>query len=371
MTAHNNRGLVRKVFPGANTGVGFFSLYDNIEDPREATKIYVLKGGPGVGKSTFMRKIGEDMAGRGYQVELLCCSSDNGSLDGVRIPELGVALIDGTAPHVVDPQNPGVVDTIIHLGDHWDKEKIRRHRKAVLELNAEVGRLFRRAYDCLAAALRFNNACEQYYLDAEALDTGGLNRLALDWMTHVFGASGKGGRGRARRLFASAISPDGPVNHLPTLMDGLERRFIVRGEPGTGKSTLLEVLLEEGLRRGHDAEVFHCSLDPARVDHVIFTQLQVGLISSSGPHTYQPAPGDVVVHTVDYVSQERLSRFEGERAGFRRLHAVAFDQALSLIAEAKKRHDEMESYYIPYMDFQAIEKRRRAVASEILELARA
>lgn len=48
-----------------------------------------------------------------------------------------------TAPHVVDPKNPGAVDEIIHLGDFWDEEKMRENKEAVLKSNARVGRLFK------------------------------------------------------------------------------------------------------------------------------------------------------------------------------------------------------------------------------------
>jgi len=44
-----------------------------------------------------MRKIGEKMLQEGFDVEFHCCSSDNSSLDGVAIPKIGVALIDGPA----------------------------------------------------------------------------------------------------------------------------------------------------------------------------------------------------------------------------------------------------------------------------------
>lgn len=94
------RGKVKMVFPGGNTCLGFYSFYDNIIGP-DANRIFVIKGGPGVGKSTFMRRIGEDLRERGYTIEFHCCSSDNDSLDAVVVPALGVALIDGTAPHRV------------------------------------------------------------------------------------------------------------------------------------------------------------------------------------------------------------------------------------------------------------------------------
>lgn len=93
------KGKVRRMFLGGNTSQGFFSYYDYILSQEEAAKIICIKGGPGVGKSTFMKKIGKEMLDRGYDVEYMHCSSDNNSLDGVVVPEIKVALLDGTAPH--------------------------------------------------------------------------------------------------------------------------------------------------------------------------------------------------------------------------------------------------------------------------------
>ena len=100
------KGKARNMFPGGNTSKGFYSRFDNIISPEEARRIFVIKGGPGTGKSTLMKNISEIMTDHGYDVELMHCSSDSKSLDGVVIPELRVALIDGTAPHVTDPKAP-------------------------------------------------------------------------------------------------------------------------------------------------------------------------------------------------------------------------------------------------------------------------
>ncbi|MCF8011862.1 MAG: ATPase [Clostridiales bacterium] len=99
----NKRGKFKKVFPGGNTSRGFYSFYDYIIEPEKAARIFVIKGGPGVGKSTFMGKIGEAMQDRGYDVEYHCCSSDNDSLDGIVIPSIKIAMLDGTAPHSAVP----------------------------------------------------------------------------------------------------------------------------------------------------------------------------------------------------------------------------------------------------------------------------
>jgi MoxR-like ATPase len=106
---------IRHLFPGGNTTKGFYSYYDYILGQQEATKIICLKGGPGVGKSTYMKRIGKVMEEEGFDIEYMHCSSDPNSLDGVVITDIKVALLDGTAPHVVDPKNPGAVDESVHL----------------------------------------------------------------------------------------------------------------------------------------------------------------------------------------------------------------------------------------------------------------
>ncbi|MTI67521.1 MAG: ATPase [Firmicutes bacterium] len=92
-------GSIRHLIPGGNTSKGFYSYYDYIIE-KDANRIFVIKGGPGVGKSSMMKKIGQEMLDKGYDVEYHHCSSDNNSLDGLVIQKLNVAFLDGTAPHV-------------------------------------------------------------------------------------------------------------------------------------------------------------------------------------------------------------------------------------------------------------------------------
>ena len=47
-------GCVRKFFAGSNTPLGFYSFFDQIIDLMQAHRFFILKGGPGTGKSTLM-----------------------------------------------------------------------------------------------------------------------------------------------------------------------------------------------------------------------------------------------------------------------------------------------------------------------------
>ena len=94
---------VTHFFAGANSGDGFQNLFSEIVDLEDTYDLMVLKGGLGVGKNTFMREIGRTMEDAGTPVEYLWCSGDPDSLDGVVLPELRCAVVDGTAPHGTAP----------------------------------------------------------------------------------------------------------------------------------------------------------------------------------------------------------------------------------------------------------------------------
>lgn len=97
------KGRTVDLFPGGNTSKGFYSFYRYILGQEDARRIICIKGGPGTGKSSLMKKIATHFNEKGYDIEFHHCSSDNNSLDGIVIKGLNVAMLDGTAPHVVVP----------------------------------------------------------------------------------------------------------------------------------------------------------------------------------------------------------------------------------------------------------------------------
>ena len=363
------KGRLVKLFPGGNTAYGFHSFYDHIIEP-DANRIFVIKGGPGVGKSTFMRKIGETMLEQGFDCEYHCCSSDNGSLDGLVIPAIRVAFLDGTAPHVVDPKNPGAVDEIIHLGDHWNVQGIRGNKNEIIATNREVGRLFRRAYAYLAAAKLFLDEVESYYKESGALNSGAFDRMILE-LTHEIFEEKQGcvENPKARHLFATAITPDGPVSHLETVVGHLNKRCIISGDDGTGKTTLIRRLMEAALARGYNVTAFHCALNPHLVDHLVIHDLDLAVINNVEPHIYRPKEGDRVVDTMACVDPVINEAFLAEKGAARGMYRQCMEQAITFISRAKKVHDEMEKYYVPFMDFEAINARREKTLQRILDLA--
>ncbi|MFZ5989059.1 MAG: PRK06851 family protein [Bacillota bacterium] len=361
-----SKGKVRHMFPGGNTSQGFFSYYDYILSQEEATRIISIKGGPGVGKSTFMKKIGNEMIDRGYDVEFMHCSSDNNSLDGVVIPAIKVALIDGTAPHVVDPKNPGAVDEIIHLGDFWNEEGMRENREAILKYNKEVGRTFARAYRYIKAAYPLyedNSVITGWCIDSAKVNATGVKLVDELFKDTKIAAM----EGKDRRLFASAITPNGLVNYLSTVLD-TDKVYVLEGKPGTGTEKVLEKVKTAAVERGFNVESYYCALNPLRLEHLVIADLDVSLTTSC---EYHDACVDAyaTINLNEYIDESMQDEYqdilEANKSNFDSL----LDMAVKTIAKAKALHDDMEAYYIPNMDFEAVQRCWESTMARIFQYA--
>lgn len=367
------KGKLKKVFPGGNTYKGFHSFYDFIIEPN-ATRIFCIKGGPGVGKSTFMRWIGEQMLERGYDVEFHCCSSDNGSLDGIVIPAIKVAMLDGTAPHVVDPKNPGAVDEIIHLGDYWNEKKIRASKEEVLATNARVGRFFRIAYNNLKEAKIAYDQWESYI--SESMNVPEVRKATNKLLEKIFAniTPNYDQQPKIRRLFASAITPEGPVNHLETILCDIEKLYILKGDPGTGIPHMIDRVASTASENGLDIEVYHCSLDADKLDCVVIPILKVAVVNGSKPLEFNPNLVESIssIKTINlnkFILPEILKDSEEDMLAAEERFWAGFNRAIKFISQAKFLHDQMETYYIPAMDFEAINTKRTEIFQRILQYA--
>ncbi len=66
-----------------------------------------IKGRPGSGKSTMLKKLAAAAEKSGVEVQVFHCGFDPGSLDMLIFPQLRTAIFDSTAPHEYDPERDG------------------------------------------------------------------------------------------------------------------------------------------------------------------------------------------------------------------------------------------------------------------------
>ena len=89
-------------FLGATTPAGFKGYFEPLRH-EPGMQMYLIKSGPGCGKSTLMKRLARAAEQRGELTQRIHCASDPDSLDGVILPGQHRAIVDATAPHVVEP----------------------------------------------------------------------------------------------------------------------------------------------------------------------------------------------------------------------------------------------------------------------------
>ena len=138
-------------FLGATTPAGFKGYFEPLR--REpGMQMLLIKSGPGCGKSTLMKHLAQAAEQQGQRIEKIHCASDPDSLDGVIFLDQKRAIIDATAPHVVEPDAPGADELVVSLYHTIDAEKLAPHRDEVKALFARNAALRGRAARYIASA---------------------------------------------------------------------------------------------------------------------------------------------------------------------------------------------------------------------------
>src|SRR5699024_7828549 len=124
-------------------------------------------------------------------------------------------------PHTTDPVNPGAVDKIINLGEYWNEEGISANKAEIIDLNEECSRWYRIAYNYLRAAKSVYRSLEEIYNGA--VESSEIYRLVADIVMNEYKGYEISLRpGRIKRFFASAITANGIVHYLGSLLENIE-----------------------------------------------------------------------------------------------------------------------------------------------------
>lgn len=336
---------VTNFFVGANSGDGFQNLFPEIMDPEDTFDLMILKGGPGVGKNTFMREIGQTMEAAGADVEYLWCSGDPDSLDGVVIPSLRCAVCDGTRPHVMEPKYPAAVDRYVDLGRFYDVTAAKADVEQVKRHTHDYQAAYQRAYRCLRAARQVELdtvAAAKRSFDAERM----AGRLAGIIQRELRQRGTE--RGRMTRRFLGGLTHKGlvwrfdSVDALCPRVYELQDRWELAGES-------LKTLCRTASDRGWDSVVCVSPEEPERIEHLLIPGLGLAFVSSRPGMEYGKKPDRRI--RLDALAEP------GERAALRfrrRMTEALREEGVAALREAKEAHDRLEAVYNPYVDFDGV-----------------
>lgn len=351
-------------FLGANTPIGFVSFYDEITKTTPDSRNFLIKGGPGTGKSSLMKRIREEFAPSEDFPESIHCSSDPDSLDALILPNAKTALADATPPHVIEPQYPGACETVVNLCSCWDEDALQSRRKEILTLSRQIAACHQQCVRFLSAA--HSLLSDNYVFALNCLNPKKIAKTAAGILSRECRRKKDGSAVEKRRLL-SAVTPKGILCFTETIRTLCPRIYLIKDPYGAASNLLLTAIRSLLLQYDVTLYTCWCPLNPyGKIDHILVPELGLGFVTagSSFPMEEFPEPYRVVSFT-RFTDLEELSRKKQRLRFNRRAANEILDAAARSLRKAKLLHDGLEKIYTSAMDFDACEALTKQTAEAL------
>ena len=330
------------LFPGAMGPDGFISCFDHLMPKSQLKRRIILKGGPGVGKSTFMRRLHASLCSGQEPSTLYFCSGDPDSLDAAAINHAGLLILDGTAPHSIDPKVPGARDSIVNLGVCLNEEALRPRLHHILACMDDHAACCRRARAHLKAAqiLRQDNAAIVHAF----VDPAQLARMTRALIQAITAAGAPcSDVPDVRRVITDAVTPKGELCLIPENARGRVIRLTARSDMDL--SCVLTSVSQALCAAGYAVWMHLDPRSPGALLHLTIPELDT-LVT-----TCDLLPSEQTYDFSACISPGSLLRHECMLEQGRAAIQMHMQQAVCALGQAKQLHDELETFYVPNMDF--------------------
>lgn len=326
-------------FISANTGEGFYSLYDRVFQNKDFDKIFVIHGGPGTGKSTLMRKVARAAAVAGADIEEILCSSDPSSLDGLILQKGGrrVGVLDGTPPHPRVITEPGVRETLWNLSGFWSSEKLEKARERIYAEGRKKKEAYHRAYAMLKGALSCHTETQS------TLASLFLHEKAKAQIRRMTDRLKRKGEVRQRILRAYSMQGEHLCAHA---CESIKNQVLLCGKKHAAElylSHLNDCLSQKGI----EYTVFLSPLSPALIDAVYVPETETLFIHEKDAGK---TASEKHIRMQRFLSRER----EAGLSRLTKLEEAMTAEALCALKVAGEAHFALEEIYKSAMRFEAL-----------------
>ena len=349
-------------FLGANAPKGYYSKFDQLFFAMPKGRCFLLKGGPGTGKSTVLKKTAAVLEKKGLSTELVYCTADTDSLDAIITSDGKFTVLDATLPHAAEPKYPGAYETTVSLCDCWNEEMIREHGEKAVELFDANRRKHEEARRYIAAAA--NLLDEAARLGMESVFPEKAAKTAFRICMREFGKK-KNRNATEKQRFLSAVTDKGVFffNETPKIL--CDRIYIIDDDCGAASRIFMNTIRKTALEHGLDIITCRCPIFPAeKIEHVFIPSLRLGFMTANRRHKITAAPYRVI-HARRFIDEKKFNRHKIRIRFALRTASQLISEAADCMKEAKAIHDELESIYIPAMDFSLVEEKLNGIIGAI------
>ncbi len=358
-------GTSANFFLGAVSPQGFVSRYAQCYNIDEDGYIYILKGGPGLGKTDFIKKLIALLSEYDDNIEIIHSSLNPDCYDGVIFHSLRAAVVDGTSPHVLEPRYYDAFETILPLGECCNKDILRESRDEILSLTDKSTQLLERSVRFIAAAGSLLN--DTYRLSLTCTDESKVTSFVERTLQKEV-KTRKPYPGKERCRFLSAVTPNGVVRFDKTVSFYCDKVYIFDDDFGAASNIAMHKLREGILERGCEIISCCCPISPfEKLEHLMVPELRLGFVTANRWHPFDFENGRTI-HARRFTDLEKLS-VRKQRISFnRRATQELTDAAASVLQQAKETDTELEKLYRAATDFEKVDEYMKTAVKGILAM---
>ena len=309
------------------------------------SRVVLLKGGAGTGKSTLMRAVLAQWQRQGRETAAFFCGSDPASLDAVCTADRTRCVLDATAPHAVEARFPAAVERIVDLGSGLSRPLL-RERLPELAVSAEEQRALRQsAGEKLRIAAE--TARRECALTGEGVSAALLTRCAARLSGQLFGR--ERGREGERRAYLSGVTPDGMLCLYETMTALCPRIFVLEGAAGAAQR-LMQLLRQRAAQAGLLTVACPCALRPECIEHLLLPAVGAA-VTTSGPFHSVDFPVYRRLYLPRYRTEPLSAAARHERERLTAVRGQLCTEAAAFLRAARQRHQREEELYGSAMDW--------------------
>ncbi len=337
-----------KYFLAANSCEGFFSHFADCYNPKDNWRCFIIKGGPGTGKSSFMKKIAQKAYDTNTEYILCPCSSDPDSLDAVILPPKKMVILDGTAPHETNPHYPAVCEEILNFGQFWDSDKI-TNKNEILSLTDQNKACHKTAQKYLAAA---GQIMLDTYKTALACTKINETEKFADQLCKKYIPKASGTPYEWVR-FLEGITPKGIISFPETILEVCENVVIISDKYKACSNIIMNRIRNFALLNGYEIITLKSAFLPSVItEHILIPSLSLAFVTESDRLKF---PTDIRrTHARRFTSNFSLHNSQSLIKLNEKIVKALLNSATENLKKAKTVHDDLEEHYKAIMDYDAL-----------------
>lgn len=351
-------------FLASHSTTGFKSLYEHLYEPKNDWFCYILKGGPGTGKSTLMKNIAKNLK---IRHEIIRCSSDPNSVDAVIFPDIKKCIVDGTAPHTMDPVYPGASDTIINLGECWNEKKLMKQKDSIINLSQQ------NAF-CHKKSAKYLSAFGEIFSINQSIIGSSINHQKLDKFCSrlckkIFKNKFNDKTAKTNYRMLSAVTPLGYMFFTKSLQYFSKNLYIIEDPVGEIGNKIIKTIHQKALLQGYDTTLFpSVLLGKNHFDALAIPEADVTFVINNyhSKLKFTESPRNITINSKRFLIKELVKKHKNLINFNFKASGEFLNESIKNLKQALEIHDKIEEIYIKNMNYKKIKKITDKLISAIL-----